>query len=190
MEKAELVQETKHYVKCPYCQGSQNSVDHLFGRDTSFGPWYCDACGKAYRGEVKGKEIFIEKRPDQWCKNTLVFLRKEDILLVVKGRAFNGSMDGDPYYYEEHTCPVNYLRESVMVIDIPNQDKDPHGLFDYLGTDVTLEGEDMASIDEEKIFERAMSLLSKDPQGGVTLKVRPPVPLEFHPEQETPGAKE
>jgi transcription elongation factor Elf1 len=40
---------TKLFIVCPYCESQETSVGHLeVGR--SFGPWFCDKCGNAYRG--------------------------------------------------------------------------------------------------------------------------------------------
>lgn len=43
--------------------------------------------------------------------------------------------DSDPesksYYYEEHSCPTNYIRVVEIITD---GDSDPHGLFDYVKT--------------------------------------------------------
>ena len=38
------------------------------------------------------------------------------------------------YYYNEHTCPTNYMRNVVAVIDLKHQDQDPHGIFEYIAT--------------------------------------------------------
>lgn len=39
------------------------------------------------------------------------------------------SLDFQKYHYEEGTCPINWMRNIVEVIDPETGDDDPHGLF-------------------------------------------------------------
>lgn len=137
MDKAKVITEVKHYVECPYCSKSKSRVDHLFkeyGSGTSFGPWYCDECGGAYKGKTKGSDIFVEKLINQRKDKCIVFLKNANVLLAVEGMYFDGDLDIDhlTYYYDEHTCPTNYLR-CEMVIDLDDGDSDPHGIFEFVG---------------------------------------------------------
>jgi hypothetical protein len=138
MEKANLVIEVKHFVNCPHCHNSKSRIDHLFGdmgKEVKWGPWYCEKCGNGYKGVVRGRDVFVEKANER-IDNSIVFLKYGNILLAVKGVYFNGQHDSenDRYYYEEGTCPVNYFRSAEMVIDLENGDKDPHGLFEFIGS--------------------------------------------------------
>jgi|SRR6185437_4520994 len=136
MEKVNTITEVKNFVECPHCNKSKNSVGHLFSenKEISFGPWYCAECGNAFRGVVKGKDVFLEKMSER-KDSAIVFLRSGNILLAVKGMYFNGELDVDNsrYFYEEHTCPTNYLKDVEMVIDLKNGDTDPHGIFEFVG---------------------------------------------------------
>lgn len=40
--------------------------------------------------------------------------------------------DRASYHYEEHSCPTNWLRECVAVIE--DGDEDPHGFLDHVRT--------------------------------------------------------
>jgi hypothetical protein len=53
---------------------------------------------------------------------------------VIEGMYFNGEFDIDNkrYFYEEHTCPTNYLGVE-MVVDLNDGDTDPHGIFEFVG---------------------------------------------------------
>jgi hypothetical protein len=136
MEKINTIIEIKHFIECPYCHNSKNRIDHLFneeGKEISWGYWYCDECGGGYKGIVKGKEVFIEKtikRKD----DSIIFLKNGNILLAIKGMYFNGNHDieNDRYFYEEHTCPINYLKNVEMIINLEDDNIDPHGIFKFI----------------------------------------------------------
>ncbi len=136
MKKANTIIETKQYVLCPHCEQSQSQIDHLFngdGRDVTWGPWYCDECGCAYKGVVKGTDVFVEKS-DKRKDKCLVFLKNNNVLLVVEDMYFDGELDVENkrYFYEEHTCPTNYLGVE-MVVDLNDGHTDPHGIFEFAG---------------------------------------------------------
>ena len=74
----------------------------------------------------------------------------DPIYLVVKGMRMESPdkpkteeehREHSRYFYEEHTCPVNYLRDTLSVIhgNPWKCDDDPHGLFKYIG-EVPLKG--------------------------------------------------
>lgn len=55
------------------------------------------------------------------------------LFFVVEGRAEFDSLDKireyDRYFYEEHTCPTNFIRTEAIVTD---GDFDAHGVFRYV----------------------------------------------------------
>ena len=59
---------------------------------------------------------------------TLVLLKRNGIYLVVNGYG-NGN---DAYFYNEHTCPTNYMQDVEAVIY--EKDADPHGVFEWVAT--------------------------------------------------------
>lgn len=140
--KVELVQQVSHYIPCPFC-GDQSSfsITHLLGENTTFGPWYCDKCGHSIRGEVKSGSVEIEKRTEVKI-NTLDLLcippHEKPVYFVVAGSKISPRDSGDEelghtkFFYEEHTCPTNWLGEVLEVVD--RGDRDPHGLFKYNGS--------------------------------------------------------
>ena len=135
MNKVELKTETRYLIECPYCHKDDHSVGHLLDKNTSFGPWYCDECGKAISGRTENGDVFLEET-SRFVTRTLVALElpenTEPIFLIVKGRWFDGDKNdsGSQYYYEEGTCPINFLQEAVEVIH--NGEPDPHGLFNFM----------------------------------------------------------
>jgi hypothetical protein len=36
------------------------------------------------------------------------------------------------YFYDEHTCPTNFMGEVEKVIDPADGDEDPHGIFAFV----------------------------------------------------------
>ena len=59
---------------------------------------------------------------------TLVLLKRNGIYLIVNGHG-NGN---DEYFYNEHTCPTNYMQDVEAVIY--EKDADPHGVFEWVAT--------------------------------------------------------
>lgn len=143
MNKTDLIVETKRYIPCPDCGESAGSIDHLIeysirlDSEREFGPWYCDECGCGFKGKVVGQDVFIKKSDRMNNKEISVFLKHDDILLIVKGsQASFQDDDSLEYYYNEHTCPVNFLRGDSLqiIVDLKDNDTDPHGIFEYLGS--------------------------------------------------------
>lgn len=122
---------------CPDCGSMEHSYGHLSAGD-NFGPWYCDKCGCSASGVVSEDGVDIERGKDRKAR-TLVLLRlngsstnTDAIHIVVEGMVFYPEggrpvidLARDEYFYNEHTCPWNYLRLPIKKGD----DCDPHGLF-------------------------------------------------------------
>lgn len=73
-------------------------------------------------------------------RKTLVLLKIETsdgpVYFVVEGvkrwpESYAEMQDGDRYFYEEHTCPINFIRVPLIA---SGGDLDPHGLFDHVET--------------------------------------------------------
>lgn len=146
-------QEVKNVLPCPECGEYAHSWGHLkAGR--SFGPWYCDHCGAGIRGVATDEGAEIELSGTRKL-DTLVLLRLyeplkdgEQIHIVVEGMTFvedgeEPDFEHDKYFYNEHTCPWNYLRLPLKCGD----DADPHGVFQHQETVLMPSG-----YDEDRIF--------------------------------------
>ena len=136
MEKVETLIEVKHLIKCPHCESSKTRIDHLFTKENksiSFGPWYCDECGKAYKGEVIGCDVFIEKIKDKRKDKCIVFLKNSNVLIAIKSYYYDGKIENEKFmnFYNQHTCPTNYLGVE-MVFDLNENEIDPHGIFEFV----------------------------------------------------------
>jgi len=143
MNKSKVVSETLHYIICPHCEKFRNRICHLFGKKNyQWGIWYCEECGGGYKGTVDGTDVYVEK-VEKRKDNALVFLKFDNILLAVKGMYFDKNLNFLKYFYEEHTCPINYLKSAELIIDLHYENTDPHGLFEFVGAIPYVETENM-----------------------------------------------
>lgn len=130
-----IITKTSKYIQCPHCLKATNSIDHLDGKEIST-RWYCDDCGNQYSFKLsKTGEITELKLTGDRIDKSLVLLKNGDIGLVVEGLVFNGDLsNNNEYFYNEHTCPTNYMKRVKEVFDLKNDDTDPHGIFEYVKT--------------------------------------------------------
>lgn len=141
--KARLIETKEVRVACPNCGEPAGSVTHLLEErgPRHFGPWYCDECGRGYSGEIQadgGIELRLE---DKMLVRTLDHLvlppQTRPVHFLVEGMDFvdakgnRRTAEEKRFFYEEHSCPTNYVRCEVIAVD---GDRDPHGLFKYVGT--------------------------------------------------------
>lgn len=133
---------TVRHMRCLSCGAAMSSVDHLFAEPRSFGTWYCDGCGKGHRGEVRGGVLRAELVPGEELKQTSVVLelppQGKPVYFLVRGMRFTKERladadcaDRDRFFYEEHSCPTNWLEPIEILHD---GDTDAHGLIKYVGT--------------------------------------------------------
>lgn len=132
--KANITTVTKNYVHCPECDKQCSPIDHL--KDGFKSWWYCENCGVQY--EIKMKDGVIDvKATEKRHLNMFVFLKNENIGLIVKGFRDDPpdpeQLSNQEYFYDEHTCPTNYLKDVVAIIDLKDGDTDPHGIFQFCG---------------------------------------------------------
>jgi transcription elongation factor Elf1 len=134
MKEVRPIKETIFYSVCPNCNKKGSSINHLIKENIET-KWFCDNCGIQYNLKIENGKMFTSKT-DNYKIKTLVMLKNNNIALIVEGMCFyeNKGCCDDDYFYNEHTCPVNYMRNVKMVIDLKNLDNDPHGIFEYVTT--------------------------------------------------------
>lgn len=78
-------------------------------------------------------QVTLEIRPEDAPIRFLV----DSFLIVEKDEKpeKSESLENQQYFYEEHTCPTNWLMKVEEVID-KNGNHDPHGAFKYVGTEI------------------------------------------------------
>jgi len=135
-----ITKVTKTHIVCPSCNKPAGTIDHFleftYPVDTR---WYCDHCREQYSFVVtkQNNELVVSdlKLTGNKMGKCLVLLKNNDIGLVVEGLYFNNEFDSNhEYFYNEHTCPVNYLKDIKEIFDLKNKDYDPHGIFQYVTT--------------------------------------------------------
>lgn len=127
--------KTERYIFCPICGKEGKRVDHLpIGCKTV---WYCDECGGEFRLQViEGGDVECEATGHRKDR-TLVTLRSDaPVTLVVEGMVFSQTPEDErehhvEYFYNEHTCPTNYMGNVLRVIS-GDGDTDPHGIFRFV----------------------------------------------------------
>ena len=129
------------YIDCPMCGEDDFQVDHLESGQTT--AWYCDKCGGKFGIEVRGgkytiTQFILTPLPDRKEKTLVTLQSKGPVRLIVEGIRLTDcpKEEGhDEYFYNEHTCPTNYLSSVVKCIDPADGNEDPHGIFEYVSTE-------------------------------------------------------
>jgi rubredoxin len=132
------------YILCPACGKDDFSVGHLpIGTKTA---WYCDVCGVRFKlhvlvnNEVECEVIEGERKE----KRRVVLQSSGPVTLHLKTFTISPGDDEEfhaEYYYNEHTCPTNFMRDVVKVIDKTGDD-DPHGVFKFVSIEPWVEKEE------------------------------------------------
>jgi hypothetical protein len=142
-----VIAVTKRHVVCPACDKPAGTIDHMIedairlGEPSMICGWYCEHCGWEYRGHVFADGTAKVDKTGKRKIETRALLKLEplkgDVYIEVEGMTFLGvgeTIDGKDlvedsrYYYEEGTCPTNYLG-SIREIWEGDYGMDPHGLF-------------------------------------------------------------
>lgn len=133
---------TRRYFKCPAGCDHEFIVENLLasGKDSNAGPWECAVCGRPWVITFKDGELEvtehegIERR--RYNDFTILELppQTESVFFKIKSMRWQPTLtpealDKHRYYYEEHTCPVNWL--GVLEVKV-GKDADPHGLFRFV----------------------------------------------------------
>jgi hypothetical protein len=132
-----IATEARTWALCPTCNGRVGTIDHLAVGDEA-GAWFCDQCGAGWW--LKRTADGAEHRPHSERKErTIVTLalppQDSAVTFVLDGFRIvkpGEEHDGDAYFYDEHTCPTNWLRD-VTEVRFRDSD-DPHGLFRWVST--------------------------------------------------------
>lgn len=136
--------ETKTYLCCAKCGGDVGTIDHLATYESLSTGWSCKACGVKNEFVVSGGVIIsqtIKENPDFTYKSlSLLQVRGTEppVRFLVEGiyttKDTSGKLtiedlNNKRYYYNEHTCPTNWL--GVEKVELEG-DLDPHEAFQFL----------------------------------------------------------
>lgn len=136
------------FAICPWCETEGGRVDHLYGdrMPAKAGPWSCKECGNAYNILVRAAgDVDVTKTEGRGHTTRAMALLKFDgkngpvFFVMDHGHYHSGEPETDEefqghtrYFFEEHSCPTNWLHECVAVIQ--DGDTDPHGFLDFVRT--------------------------------------------------------
>lgn len=144
--KAKIV--TKKFFECPACGDHEFQIEHLKDSSSSNWTWQCHSCVSDISFKlVEDGEIEITniKAPPKGKEHLLILLKpvfqdpkaKDKVYLILEERNMRHETDIDElqrsqrYYYNEHTCPGNYLGGATV---LEGTDDDPHGIFEFVET--------------------------------------------------------
>jgi hypothetical protein len=134
------------YFECPNCEEDiflGTDLKERAKKEPNGFMAFCDHCQKRWMlshidGTIVGKDEIPVEFP-LGHERTLVLLVQSDpsdtpIYIVVLGYLYYDkegkvAVTNGKYYYNEHTCPTNYLKTEAV---IHKGDTDPHGVFRFV----------------------------------------------------------
>jgi hypothetical protein len=134
----------KIFLQCPACEKGEFAVSHIVAGQ-SFGPWCCESCGTYVEGVREGATFELKILPDLKREKITVTLQSKTVppitLKLNSWQYIPGTTAAPPltperawdnatYFYNEHTCPTNFMREVAEIIF--QGDSDPHGVFEFV----------------------------------------------------------
>jgi ribosomal protein L37AE/L43A len=136
---------SQEYILCPHCgEKSGQRICHLYDQTPRrFGPWACENCDKYFSGTVNAPSdvtlVKEDKPPKKRLLTLLKFPGKDGDVFFIQNHFDYGHSDPydelqshNQYFFEEHSCPTNWLRNTAVVVQ--NGDHDPHGFLEYVRT--------------------------------------------------------
>lgn len=136
---------TRSFV-CPHCNNHKFNYEHLCQQEVAGEwRWFCNNCGSEIsfslneQLELEVTNIKVAKHP-----KALVLLRlepndgdslKKPLYLIISTLNYRHTedlaeyADQQAYYYNEHTCPSNFLGGNTVIY---GNDDDPHGIFQFV----------------------------------------------------------
>lgn len=160
MKKAEVFRHVHHTVGCPHCgKDAGSQIDHLMeeGFRTQ---WYCNHCGGKYKLDVeKGGEQVQVQALDERIRDCAILLKYEGAYVVARGMLAveagePADMSAHEYFYNEHACPTNWMKDVLCLYDSAHDDTDPHGMFEYVGSELMEEDQHDCNYDWRPFIER------------------------------------
>jgi hypothetical protein len=132
----------KKFFMCINCNKGEFQYNHL-EPGKNWGPWHCSNCGVSFRGSIDmSGEPIVERTSEGIDEPVLVLLRLclplsdgSIVHAIIKAVNYGGKAIDEShqeYFYNEGTCPTNWMSEIDTIIE--NQNVDPHGIFQWVST--------------------------------------------------------
>ena len=131
------------HAVCPHCGRVAGRLDHLLAmaatKPYNFGSWICHSCNHYYAGTlsiIDGTPSVTTVKPDKPKSEEVYDLlvlppQDEPVYLIVSTEDYGHKDRDQSFYYNEHTCPTNWIKNVVGIVI--GADSDPHGLFEFVG---------------------------------------------------------
>ena len=148
-KKQKLLTKLSHYTTCPNCALGNIAIDFDSRDDLFLYPSFCDSCGAGYYLTLSKDEVELETSGDQ-AKHSLVFLKCNNMLMVVKDRVCEEDLDTQEIFYCDRAYPDDYFRNTVAVVDLTDKEVDPRGLFEYITT-VVIKEHDLKEFEKNRM---------------------------------------
>lgn len=132
--------KVKLFIPCPSCTAGSWRVDQLFISQTTSGT--CQECRELANIKRISENDFevtpVVGKKDWPVTVTLRSVTVPPITLKLNTWKYSHSQeqsqeeytDNQRYFYNEHTCPTNWVRE-IEEIEFQG-DRDPHGVFEFV----------------------------------------------------------
>lgn len=133
------------YADCPLCSDHEFRIDHLAIGQPAY--WSCDSCGEEIQFIREGLTEFRVAPTGKKRKAPITVTLRSDTVPPIEVKVNTWKypplygeewtqeefLDHERFFFEEHTCPTNWLRD-VEEITFEG-DHDPHGLFKFVSVE-------------------------------------------------------
>ena len=130
------------YIPCPSCTDGFWRADQLkMGQPTT---WSCDQCNnQAHILRVSDEDFQTVPTGKKETPITVILQSVTEPKIIVRVNAWKYAhsqdlpqdefVENERYFYNQHTCPTNWLRD-IEQIEFEG-DKDPHGVFEFVSVE-------------------------------------------------------
>lgn len=131
----------KRFVACCVCNAHEFRIDHIgLGQKVI---WSCDYCGNQLEITPNAASCEVVVCGPKQTPVTITLRSKTVPPITLKLHAWkyahsaNDSAEAHEhhqrYYYDEHTCPTNFMSQVEQIIF--EGDEDPHGVFEFVSVE-------------------------------------------------------
>lgn len=131
----------KRFVRCCVCNEHEFRIDHIgVGQKVR---WSCDFCGNELNITVNAASCEVVPTGRLQTPVTVTLRSKTIPPITLKLHSWKYAHSADDskeeyeghqqYFYDEHTCPTNFMSQVGQIIF--EGDTDPHGVFEFVSVE-------------------------------------------------------
>jgi hypothetical protein len=131
----------RRFVRCCVCDKHEFRIDHIsIGQKVR---WSCDYCGNELHIAVSAASCDVEPTGKLQTPVTITLRSKTVPQITLKLHSWKYAHSEDEskeeyeghqqYFYDEHTCPTNFMSQVEQIIF--DGDTDPHGVFEFVSVE-------------------------------------------------------